>query len=161
MPRSQQQFAVLEFVDKCEYQEAPLEYMPRSQQLFAVLEFVKIYVKEHLPRSQQLFAVLESVGNYHEYQARKEPRSQQQFAVLEFADTHDYQVVKDAALIKHFGLDIVGLMKHFGLNMKEATQGAELEHVDNEDDEWTTVNQLYIPSESDGMCVLAVNLHSV
>jgi len=161
MPRSQQQFAVLEFVDKCEYQEAPKECMPRCQQLFAVLEFVKVYKKEHLPRSQQFFAVLESVGNYHEYQARKEPRSQQQFAVLEFSDNHDHPAVKNAALIKHFGLDIAGLMKHFGLNIKEATQGAKLEHVDNEDDEWTTVNQLYIPSESDGMCVLAVNLHSV
>merc|ERR1712195_300520 len=117
-------------MEKSEYQETPTEYMPRSQELFAVLEFVKIYVKEHLPRSQQLFAVLESVGNYHEYQARKEPRSQQQFAVLEFADNHDYPVVKNAALIKHFGLDIVGLMKHFGLNIKEATEGAELAHVD-------------------------------
>merc|ERR1719272_1986279 len=180
MPRSQQQFAVLEFakVYKKEHQPRSQQFFavlesvgnyheyqarkePRSQQFFAVLECVKVYKKEHLPRSQQLYAVLEPVGNYHEYQARKEPRSQQQFAVLEFADNHDFPVVKNAALIKHFGLDIVGLMKHFGLNIKEATEGAELEHVDNEDDEWTKVNQLYTPSELDGMCVLAVNLHSV
>jgi len=191
MPRSQQQFAVLEFVDKYERQETPTDHMPRSQELFAVLEFVENYNKymyqetpdEHPrsqqffavlgfvgnyyeyqvrkePRSQQLFAVLESVGNHYEYQARKEPRSQQQFAVLELAENHDYQVVKNAGPIKHFGLDIAGLMKHFGLNIKEGTQSAELEHVDSDDDEWTKVNQLYIPSEHDGMCVLAVNIHS-
>merc|ERR1712086_1234780 len=134
LPRSQQHYAVLKSVGNYHKYQARKE--PRSQQLFAVLECVKVYKKEHLPRSQQLYAVLESVGNYHEYQARKEPRSQQQFAVLEFADNHDFPVVKNAALIKHFGLDI-------------------------EDDEWTKVNPLYIPSESDGMCVLAVNLHSV
>jgi len=149
LPRSQQHYAVLKSVGN--YHEYQARKEPRSQQLFAVLEFVKIYVKEHLPRSQQLFAVLESVGNYHEYQARKEPRSQQQFAVLEFADTHDYQVVKDAALIKHFGLDIVGLMKHFGLNINEATLGAELEHVDGDDDEWMKVNQLEVLDDDEWM----------
>jgi len=91
------------------------------------------------------------VGNYHEYQARKEPRSQQQFAVLEFADTHDCQVVKDAAPIKHFGLDIVGLMKHFGLNINEATLRAELEHVDGDDDEWMKVNQLEVLDDDEWM----------
>merc|ERR1719272_2882458 len=110
------QFGTETILDSCESSRKSACAMPRSQQQFAILECVKVYKKERLPRSQQLYAVLESVGNYHEYQARKEPRSQQQFAVLDFADNHDYPVVKNAALVKHFGLDIVGLMKHFGLN---------------------------------------------
>jgi len=174
-PRSQQQFAVLEFVDNHYYQVK--EHMPRSQQLFAVLEYVRNIKKEHKPRSQQQFAVLEYVDN-HNYQVKMhfprspqlfavlvlvriykkehQPRSQQQYAVLEFADKHDYQIAENASLIEHFGLDMAGLMKHFGSNSKEANPDAELD-----DEEWTKVDELYIPSERDGMCVLAANPDSV
>jgi len=182
-PRSQQRFAVLECVENYnKYQQTQYKHLPRSQQFFVVLGLVGNhfeyqarkeprsqqlfnvlgsvgncyeYQARKAPRSQQQFAVLESVGNYYEYQPRKAPRDQQQFAVLESADSHNCPVLKNGAPIQHFGLDIDGLMRHFGLNVKEAIEGAEPSHFDIEDDEWTQVNPLYIPSESDGMCILS------